>query len=173
MVGRGGCAGLDFVCTGEAIGIVYEVYLVAGAVAPKSEPRLSTTVVCRLDELINYKVFKQSPAQEMGGELRREADVEQRAGETSVVEIEFLGLDQTLREVVVVRLQEVDYIACLKQGEPRLRSGGRDSAFVGQRREIEQLAYAPGTELDETDETAEVSDVFNPKRSLERFEDFA
>jgi hypothetical protein len=78
-----------------------------------------------------------------------------------IAEVELGRFDQAIVEVGEPWTDEEDEVAGLQDGEPGLGGDSGDAGVGCERRDVEQLAGPPGTELDEALEGGEILDLEN------------
>ena len=84
------------------------------AVLPEVEIGGERAVEAGFEELGENPGLEQGTSLRVGGELLRILDAQEPGREPGIVEVELRGFDQPLVEVLEVRLEEVDDIACLQ-----------------------------------------------------------
>jgi hypothetical protein len=134
-----------------------DVDFVSCVVAPEEERRFPAGSGKYLEELGDHERFEDRPAQRMRGQFGVSGVPEQVAQESGIEEVERRALDEALREVRTVRLEQDDQAARHEDGEPAPRGGVADTGVGPERREVQQLPGPAGAEAHEAAEDVKVA----------------
>lgn len=131
----------------------------ASLVAHIVEPWRLSVIKLRLKRLHDNQILKQSACQRISRDLLRRLDLEEVRREPDVGKVDLGRLDESLAEVVVVRMKTIDDETFLKDGQPLLECGCADAHFARQPVHVDDLSDTLRQQTQEQFEAALVRDV--------------
>jgi hypothetical protein len=158
-IGGDGLAGFGFDGVEHIAAFDDGVDFMALLVAEEADGGHAAGVGGRFGEFRHHPVFKNGTPERMGAEVLDGADADEPGGKAGVSEEDFGGLDEAFRDVGEMRAGKKNNEPGLEHGQPRLCGGAADAGVRGERRDIDQLADATRTQLEEALEGGEILDL--------------